>query len=185
MSLTTLNAIFTAAIVLTTICYTIINARIHREMQRTRKLSLQPMLSVNLIFSEKFPKSGLDIKAVSLSNIGNAPAINTFIESEFLIGEKSIKNNKMLLGQVGNEEREILLSKLLSEEIDIKLEMMKEILDGNQPNQLTFRVKMIYSNFYGVSFESLLIFNQEFLDHNWTEWKLISQDHHNFSTNAT
>ncbi len=154
MSLTTLNAVFTLAIVLTTICYTYINGRILREMQRARKLALQPMVSGKLIFSEKYPKSGFDIKSISISNIGNAPAIRTLIESEFLIGENINKKNKILLGQLGIEEMEILLSKLLSEEIDIKLEMMKEIYNGNQPHKLSLKMKIAYSNSYGVPFES-------------------------------
>jgi hypothetical protein len=184
MSLTTLNAVFTLAIVLTTICYTIINARILREMQRARKLALQPMLSAKLIFFEKFPKSGLDIKSVSLSNIGNAPAVKGLIISELLIGESTYKKHEMLLGQVGHEQREILLSELLLEEdINILLEMIKQIHQGNQITKLTFRVTMNYFNSYGIPFESLLVFNED-LPRPRT-WKLISQDHRNLDLHAT
>ena len=165
----------TIALAIITFFYVRINARILREMKQARENALQPMLSAELIIfrQEELPEGGLNLKAISLRNIGNAPAIKTRIEAEFSVGE-FFKKGEILIGQMGIEEKRIQLSEILmGEKINLALEMIKEIHKGNNVTHLTFRMTMSYLNSYGITFKTSLVFDNEVPG----MWKLISQEH--------
>jgi hypothetical protein len=170
-----ISTISTAALAVITFFYARINARMLREMRQAREMDLQPMLSASLIFfrQEELPEGGLNIKAISLRNIGNAPAMNARINSKFSVGE-FCKKGEFLIGQMGIEEKKITMSELLmGEQINLAFEMIKEIHKRNDVRQLTFHLIMSYFNSYGIRFETSLVFDND-LSKNW---KLTSQEH--------